>query len=1017
MSARFLPPLSAWIAAALLSLAIAFVWMPARVFSHGTFLLEVEYVSNQPGDLQLYYDYGNGLAEENSARLSVEATATPKRIRFELPSGILTGMRLDPIGGGGTMVISSARIVNRAGRTRLQLKGADFEATNEIESLTREGETVSAKSEPGANDPNLKINLAAPIALIADPDDVAWQIVRLALPFFVGTMVLVFARSALGPIARKSYDWAGRNPIAGLALVSMVSTLLGSFPVVFLGRSFVSPNYGAVLLYEGYPTLPGTTDSFQPVANGSDLGAIMWSHIPGSLVQREALEDGEWPLWNRYNSTGSVLLGQGQSMFGDPLNLLLVAAGGNAVAWDIKFVASKFLFAFGMGLLALRFAQNHAVAALIAGSSVFIGFFHYRLNHPAIFSFCYSPWILVAWLGLIRASTRLRCVGSVLGLVAVNGCVLTSGTAKEAYILLLALNAAGAAILLGGELPWRDRLQRLAVASVGGVAFALATSPIWLTFADALRASYTTYDQPSAYQIHPSFLLGLFDEIFYRPLQLHERVSNPSTNFVTLGGVLLAIVTWRALPPHREARVVAIAAAGALMVAFGVVPPQWIVRIPVIANVAHIDNCFSLVAIVLLCPLAAIGFRNALQRLGTPEGRGDLIGTMVLLAVLVGLWISSTQTAHRDAYGPGTVFSLHKPGARLPVSPFIWISLLALPVALLAALYISRRILSKRHATAASVLAAVLCLWVLLWRHGQHANSTLPAYVNVVPARVDFLARSPSVAAVQADRSSPFRVLGIGGTMNSGWTSPYRLEGVSGPDALVNPAFRELGHAIGLKREAAWRLVMSAEAIGAIRPGCDFLGIRYYFDHRHATVPPGNDLTVFDKEDLTVYKSETAWPRAFFVERIETYDTVEAFAALVTAHPGQPFAAMLPSDLDHSGRTPPDNLDPPQPVAIPAHDYKLTTNVTAFTVQTPAPGLAVLQEAWLPDGFTVTLNGRPAPVLRVNHAFKGVQIPSAGAWRVVFEYRPPRFQLSLGLAVFGGAILLGLVAWARPTRP
>ena len=57
-----------------------------------------------------------------------------------------------------------------------------------------------------------------------------------------------------------------------------------------------------------------------------------------------------------------------------------------------------------------------------------------------------------------------------------------------------------------------------------------------------------------------------------------------------------------------------------------------------------------------------------------------------------------------------------------------------------------------------------------------------------------------------------------------------------------------------------------------------------------------------------------------------------------------------------------------------------------------------------------SLNGRLSRYVRVNHAFKGVVIPSAADWEVVFEYRPARWRVSwilAGVAVVGRAYHAG----------
>jgi hypothetical protein len=95
---------------------------------------------------------------------------------------------------------------------------------------------------------------------------------------------------------------------------------------------------------------------------------------------------------------------------------------------------------------------------------------------------------------------------------------------------------------------------------------------------------------------------------------------------------------------------------------------------------------------------------------------------------------------------------------------------------------------------------------------------------------------------------------------------------------------------------------------------------------------------------------------------------------------------------------------------VPAQDYRLTTNSTSFQVAAPKAGVIVLQEAWLPKSFQVTINGHPAEYFRVNHAFKGVPVASAGTYRVTFTYRPRHWTLALTLAGLGLTVLAAGIA-------
>src|ERR1035438_3053887 len=135
-----------------------------------------------------------------------------------------------------------------------------------------------------------------------------------------------------------------------------------------------------------------------------------------------------------------------------------------------------------------------------------MGFFIYRLNHPAFFSLCYAPWTLYCWIRIAEPASRRSCCRWACGLFAADLALMLSGTAKEAYMLLLSLNLAGAVLLLASRAPWRERLLKLAGVAGMGVLFAALTAPVWLSFLETLKVSYTSYNAVSAFQIQPGML-------------------------------------------------------------------------------------------------------------------------------------------------------------------------------------------------------------------------------------------------------------------------------------------------------------------------------------------------------------------------------------------------------------------------------------------------------------------------------------------------------------------------------
>lgn len=1007
--ARLTGSFSSWLIALALGALFSLPWQFAPTSTEIAGFLEIVARPDSRGTAQLYFDRGGGLREADSTRIGYSDTATPVRLRFPLPAGEIRGFRLDPSDGPIRLSIEEIKLVDLEGETVQVLPVTTLSPEAQIQRFSAAGKGVDIESSPQANDPSLRINLPSRVRLSSGFWTTAARGVGPVLLWTLFSIVLVeLVRQ--GPNGRVALA-AHRHPRRAIVVAAALAAVASSYPVVFLGKSFVSPNYGTTLLYPSFPTLPLSTEGRYEDNRGSDVGAIMWSHLPLSMIQGRALMQGELPVWNRDNSTGVALLGQGQSMFGDPLQLVVSLLGSPAWAWDLKYVVAKLLLASGLGLAAWRVTGHLFASVLLAVASVFTGFFLYRVNHPAFFTFCYSPWVLVAWIQLSRDPAPRRIIRAAAYLALANAWVMMSGTVKEAYMMVLGLNGAGALVVLWNGLSWRIRLAQLGGAVSAGVIALLLTAPSWVTLLEQLRSAHSGYNTPHAYQIHPSFLLGLFDEIFYRPIQAFERVSNPSANFLILGGLLYLAAAWAARPCARACTAMAVSFGISLAFAFGVVPPSWIVKIPFLGNVAHIDNCFSLVAILTGSLLSAAGYETLLREAREGRGRARLGQVSLMLAILAALWIAITHTSQKSLFGPGTAFTLHRLGETLPVSRFVWVSFVLLPLSLVGFLWSLQAMARNGWRSPWLAGLAVLAVTLLLWRHGQHAPSAFDDYVNNPTARVDFAASSPAIEFVKRESTEPARVVGTGYILTPGWNSAYGLETISGPDALGNSAYRELVQALGLATGDDWRIAVGRGPHVESTAVYDFLNVRWVLQSPGQPNPlPG--LTSVGQFDLDVYRSPTTWPRAFFTDRIERYRSVHELADWIRNNPGMVFAAA-----DHTAQdlpTLPESAG--NRVVTAAARYELTPNTTRFEVNADRPGVAVLHEAFEPANIRAFVNGEPSPVFRINHAFRGVEIPGAGRYQIRFEYWPRSLGWALGASGLGTALVLVALVVSRRNR-
>ena len=84
-------------------------------------------------------------------------------------------------------------------------------------------------------------------------------------------------------------------------------------------------------------------------------------------------------------------------------------------------------------------------------------------------------------------------------------------------------------------------------------------------------------------------------------------------------------------------------------------------------------------------------------------------------------------------------------------------------------------------------------------------------------------------------------------------------------------------------------------------------------------------------------------------------------------------------------------------------------------VEASDPGFVVLADAFDP-GWRAEVDGRPAPVLRANVAFRAVAVPE-GRHVVAMAYRPPAVGQGLTLSAASLLLLLGgVVSGARGRR-
>ena len=156
---------------------------------------------------------------------------------------------------------------------------------------------------------------------------------------------------------------------------------------------------------------------------------------------------------------------------------------------------------------------------------------------------------------------------------------------------------------------------------------------------------------------------------------------------------------------------------------------------------------------------------------------------------------------------------------------------------------------------------------------------------------------------------------------------------------------------------------------------------------------------------VTIWERLGALPRAFLATDARVVP--EPTAALGALAAIQDLRRHVVIDAGPELHSEAGTADPGRLIAL-----QVSPNRVFIRYQANTAGILTLTDSYAP-GWTATINGQPAHVMRVNGAFRGVRIPASGEYVVEYAYRPPTWMLSCGVAVAGVFALAALTFAGR----
>jgi hypothetical protein len=290
----------------------------------------------------------------------------------------------------------------------------------------------------------------------------------------------------------------------------------------------------------------------------------------------------------------------------------------------------------------------------------------------------------------------------------------------------------------------------------------------------------------------------------------------------------------------------------------------------------------------------------------------------------------------------------------------------------------------------------ILALGDLLWfAHGRNPQCDRSLYYPPLPALQEI------------SKSGPGRIIGHD-CLPPGLASVWGISDIRGYDSIdpgrmvqllrlaKAPDAPEIPYAV-----VQWlvpKTTLMPDGTVRLSPILDMLGVRYIITR----VAPAADVKVaFHDLDYWVITNSRALPRAFVPGRVEVVEDDQSRLLKLTAPDFDPSAVAY---VESSVELP----------SVCHGDVEIASeNPTriALTAHMETPGLVVLTDLW-DKGWHAYRNGERIPILRTNHAVRGVVMPAGNA-TVEFRYEPATFRTGLLLAALGAGAVVGLLILGR----
>jgi hypothetical protein len=708
--------------------------------------------------------------------------------------------------------------------------------------------------------------------------------------------------------------------------------------LLFGHTMYAVPSLGAQFGEPQQPPRGWFVSAYQHTRIGDNV-ALLAGHL---RLYNQGLKSNELRLWN-------PTLFCGLPAYADPMlhpfyppNLMLHRIFSPDVGYELGQMLHLFFSGVAMYLLLRRGAARSSVASTAGALVWMLGGYNAAWFSTAILAgvSVFGPLALLAILRGIETKDRSRAAlaGAAMGMA-----ILGSHPQHAVLTFLLLVGWIGVEAL--GRPDARPFILRF------GTIFALLSVGVGLaeilTRLDTIENGYRDpvfdhiyfYSEPWRL---PTYALGmLFGKVYFPGAEWEAEFSV----YAGLAATALALVGGLRCWSDPRVRYAAVAGAAGLGIAF-LYPLAWAFsQIPLLS--LSPPSRFLFLSGFCVAFLAAYGFDALAASVGrTPRGVAWIAAAFAIVALIgVGPVKLSNGAAIETALGFALAASAAFAAARWKVP--------ALALAF------------------AALLFELLPPFILLNDHGDSSR----------------LSRIPESVRRMRELEEPWRGSGILGTnatstRSDQWTSDlvtgnnllalYGVDNIGGFEAIVPRSYMAYSRLAGAKLSPAGRMAIFTKFDSSL---LDALALKHVL--LPAALPmPSRFRKLEDFGSVSLFENRAALPRARLA----------------------PSCAIVKDEQEAEARLRDPRFDPRSTVVVESERplpespggeiawKEAATDRLALEVSTQGHACLVLADTDYP-GWEATIDGRPAPILRANMAFRAVEVPP-GLHRVQFRFRP-----------------------------